>query len=70
MHEDKRTPLIIYNRVPKTGSTTFANIAYKLTRRNSFNMLHINVTYKNLHFLNILDQVNFSLNCKTCLKEK
>lgn len=50
-------PLIIYNRVPKTGSTSFANIAYKLTSKNKFHMLHINTTYKNSHYLNILDQV-------------
>lgn len=50
-------PLILYNRVPKTGSTTFANIAYKLTAQNAFHMLHINVTYRNSHYLNVLDQV-------------
>ncbi|XP_067938225.1 heparan sulfate 2-O-sulfotransferase 1-like isoform X2 [Watersipora subatra] len=60
--ENQYPPLIIYNRVPKTGSTTFANIAYKLTGANNFHMLHLNVTYKNMHYLTILDQQRFVRN--------
>ncbi len=49
--------VVIYNRVPKTGSTSFAGIAYELCRRNKFIVLHLNVT-KNNHVLSVSDQVS------------
>lgn len=49
---------ILYNRVPKTGSTTFVNIAYDLCKRNHFHVLHINVT-ANMHILSLPNQVIF-----------
>ena len=48
--------IVIYNRVPKTASTSFANIAYDLCSRNKYHVLHINVT-KNYHVLSLSDQV-------------
>ncbi|VVC34688.1 Sulfotransferase,P-loop containing nucleoside triphosphate hydrolase [Cinara cedri] len=51
-------PLVIYNRVPKTGSTSFVNVAYDLHARNSFRVLHVNVT-GNSHLLSLYDQFRF-----------
>ena len=48
--------VVIYNRVPKTGSTSFAGIAYDLCTRNKFHVLHVNVT-RNNHVLSVADQV-------------
>ena len=48
--------VIIYNRVPKTGSTSFVGIAYELYAKNSFHVLHVNVS-RNKHVMSIADQV-------------
>lgn len=53
--------IVIYNRIPKTGSTSFINVAYDLCKINSFNVIHLNVT-KNSHYLSLADQVWFSNN--------
>lgn len=53
---DDQNPLVIYNRVPKTGSTSFVNVAYDLHSRNAFRVLHVNVT-GNSHLLSVYDQV-------------
>lgn len=48
--------VVLYNRVPKTGSTSFVNIAYDLCKLNRFHVLHINVT-ANMHVLSLPNQV-------------
>lgn len=48
--------VVIYNRVPKTGSTSFINLAYDLCKKNNFFVLHINIT-ANMHVLSLPNQV-------------
>ena len=36
--------IVLYNRIPKTGSTTFANIVDKLAERNRFWNININTS--------------------------
>lgn len=48
--------VIIYNRVPKTASTSFTNIAYDLCAKNRYHVLHINTT-KNNPVMSLQDQV-------------
>ena len=48
--------VVIYNRVPKTASTSFTNIAYDLCGKNHFHVLHINTT-KNNPVMSLQDQV-------------
>ncbi|KAI3375129.1 hypothetical protein L3Q82_021646 [Scortum barcoo] len=57
----KTTSSFIYNRVPKTASTSFTNIAYDLCGKNHYHVLHINTT-KNNPVMSIQDQVRFVKN--------
>lgn len=49
--------VIIYNRVPKTASTSFTNIAYDLCGKNKYHVLHINTT-RNNPVMSLQDQVS------------
>lgn len=59
--DERKDLVVIYNRVPKTGSTSFINVAYDLCRQNSYHVLHINVT-ANMHVLSLANQVKFAFN--------
>lgn len=61
--------VIIYNRVPKTGSTSFAGIAYELCSSNKFHVLHVNTT-KNVHTLSIPDQIRLIQNITEWTEKK
>ena len=55
--DEEEDMVIIYNRVPKTASTSFTNIAYDLCAKNKYHVLHINTT-KNNPVMSLQDQVN------------
>lgn len=53
--------VVLYNRVPKTGSTSFAGIAYDLCTDNRFHVIHMNIS-RNLRVLGLSDQMRFIKN--------
>lgn len=53
--------VVIYNRVPKTGSTSFVGVAYDLCKANAFKVLHINIT-ANMHVMTLNNQYHFAQN--------
>lgn len=53
--------VVIYNRVPKTGSTSFVGVPYDLCKKNKFHVLHINIT-ANMHVLSLPNQYKFVQN--------
>lgn len=57
MLDEEDDVVIIYNRVPKTASTSFTNIAYDLCAKNKYHVLHINTT-KNNPVMSLQDQVS------------
>lgn len=65
MLDEEDDVVIIYNRVPKTASTSFTNIAYDLCAKNKYHVLHINTT-KNNPVMSLQDQVS-CFNWDVCL---
>lgn len=53
--------IVLYNRVPKTASTSFVGVAYDLCKRNNFRVLHVNIT-ANSHMLSLENQLKFAMN--------
>lgn len=54
--DDLEDVVVIYNRVPKTASTSFMGLVYDLCKQNKYHVLHINVT-NNMHTLTFANQV-------------
>ncbi|XP_018021514.1 heparan sulfate 2-O-sulfotransferase 1 [Hyalella azteca] len=61
--------VIIYNRVPKTGSTSLIGLAYDLCSINGFNVIHIN-TSRNSPTLSLSDQMKFVYNVSNWSEKK
>jgi len=53
--------LIIYNRIPKTGSTSFMSVLYKLHHQNKFALTFVKVSTSNNRFT-FIDQYKFARN--------
>ncbi|XP_066141902.1 heparin sulfate O-sulfotransferase [Euwallacea fornicatus] len=53
--------VLLYNRVPKTGSTSFVGVAYDLCKKSQYHVLHVNVT-GNGHVLSLNNQIKFVSN--------
>lgn len=51
-YNQAKNQIIIYNRIPKTGSTTFANICNLLAKENKFWNVNLNTTLPNGDFGN------------------
>nr|XP_009858624.1 heparan sulfate 2-O-sulfotransferase 1-like isoform X1 [Ciona intestinalis] len=66
---DSNLPIILYNRVPKTGSTSFSNLVYDLTKTNKMYCLHLNITRNSLK-IPIGDQYNLALNMTTWVERR
>lgn len=61
--------VVIYNRVPKTGSTSFMGVAYDLCAKNKYKVLHVNTT-KNIHVMSLSDQARFVYNVTSWASKK
>ncbi|XP_065342688.1 heparin sulfate O-sulfotransferase [Cloeon dipterum] len=57
----ERDLVVIYNRVPKTGSTSFVGVAYDLCKANAFHVLHLNIS-ANMHILTLPSQARLVQN--------
>jgi len=57
----KHLPVVIYNRLPKTGSTTFTRLIYDLSKSNAIYVSHLNTTKNNFRW-SLSDQYTFVWN--------
>ena len=53
--------ILIYNRVPKTGSTSLMSVLYALHMGNEFNLAYVNVSTKN-HIFSFMNKFRFARN--------
>ncbi|XP_071096729.1 heparan sulfate 2-O-sulfotransferase 1-like [Haliotis cracherodii] len=67
--DDDDDIIVIYNKVPKTGSTSFASIAYELCKINSFNVVLIDIT-RHGHILSLSDQMRLITNITSWTEKK
>ncbi|KRZ67696.1 Heparan sulfate 2-O-sulfotransferase 1 [Trichinella papuae] len=61
--------VFLYNRIPKTGSTSLMGIIYELCQKNSFHVIHLNMS-KNSHLMTPWDQVHFAGNFSNWTQRK
>ncbi|XP_045596179.1 heparan sulfate 2-O-sulfotransferase 1 isoform X2 [Procambarus clarkii] len=61
--------IVIYNRVPKTGSTSFIGLAYDLCSKNKFNVINVNTT-KKTPTLSLTDQMRLVYNISNWEEKK
>ncbi|XP_045117074.1 heparan sulfate 2-O-sulfotransferase 1-like isoform X2 [Portunus trituberculatus] len=61
--------VVIYNRIPKTGSTSFIGLAYDLCSKNKFSVINVNTTKKN-PTLSLTDQMRFVYNVSNWEEKK
>nr|CAH8874898.1 unnamed protein product [Trichobilharzia regenti] len=56
--DHKSFPVVIYNRIPKTGSTSLVNLVYRLiaVKRIHTHVLHVNIS-TNRHYINRLSEL-------------
>ncbi|XP_042230824.1 heparan sulfate 2-O-sulfotransferase 1-like [Homarus americanus] len=66
---DLESLIVIYNRVPKTGSTSFIGLAYDLCSKNKFNVINVNTTKKN-PTLSLTDQMRLVYNMSNWEEKK
>ncbi|CAH8291120.1 unnamed protein product [Schistosoma turkestanicum] len=54
----KLYPLVVYNRIPKTGSTSLINLVYQLIEKNHSHthVIHLNIS-SNKHYLNRINEL-------------
>jgi len=61
-------PILIYNRVPKTGSTSLMNVAYELHAQNKYRVAGVHVTQFK-HQLTLKDQLELGQNMSLWSRE-
>ncbi|XP_046576228.1 heparan sulfate 2-O-sulfotransferase 1-like isoform X2 [Haliotis rubra] len=67
--EDNDGLVVIYNKVPKTGSTTLAGMAYELCQENRFNVIMIDTKGRSKTVF-LSDQMRFITNITSWTEKK
>ena len=58
-----RNTVVVYNRIPKTGSTSLMQLPYELCNRNKYNVLLLNLTGgPRSYTMNLKDRMAFAWN--------
>ena len=58
-----RNTVVIYNRIPKTGSTSLMQLPYELCNKNKYNVLLLNLTGgPRSYTMNLKDRMAFAWN--------
>ena len=58
-----RNTVVIYNRIPKTGSTSLMQLPYELCSRNKYNVVLLNLTGgPRSYTMNLRDRMSFAWN--------